>query len=122
MACSQGIGVRRERGSLRGRGAPEHAGPRSGTSNPSRRAIDPRRLPAARLIRQSLTMETHDSASPEQLEALRRLTPQQRYKAGRRLYWTLRKHKRAFLQSIHPDWSKAQLDEQLRQIFLNART
>lgn len=67
-------------------------------------------------------METHESASPGQLEALRQLTPQQRYMAGRQLYWTLRKHKRAFLRSIHPEWSDAQLDEQLRQVFLNART
>ena len=61
-------------------------------------------------------------ASPEQIEILRRMSPAERYRASRELYWTLRKHKKAFLRSLHPDWSEQRLDEEVRQIFLHART
>ena len=67
-------------------------------------------------------MEHSEALSPEQLEVLRRLTPAQRYRASREMYWTLRRHKKAFLGSLHPDWSDAELDVEVRRIFLNART
>lgn len=64
----------------------------------------------------------HEAPSGEQLEALRRLTPEERYLASRRLYWTLRRHKRAFLRSLHPDWNDARIDAEVRRIFLHARS
>ena len=67
-------------------------------------------------------MATREPASPEQVHALRRMTPAQRYEASRQLYWTLRRHKRAFLQSLHPEWSKERLDREVRQSFLDAGT
>jgi len=67
-------------------------------------------------------MEQRDEASPEQIEILRRMSPEQRYRAARALYWTLRKHKKDFLRSLHPEWSEQQLDVEIRRIFLHART
>ena len=67
-------------------------------------------------------MTQPEVAPPEQIEILRRMSPAERYRASRELYWTLRKHKKAFLRSLHPDWSEQRLDEEVRQIFLHART
>ena len=63
-----------------------------------------------------------ERASPEQIEILRRMTPDQRWQAARRLYWTVRRHKTAFLQSQHSDWSTAQVEAEVRRIFLHAGT
>jgi hypothetical protein len=64
----------------------------------------------------------HDRPSPDQLEALRRLSPEARYRASRDLYWALRRHKAAFLQSLHSDWSEEEIETEVRRIFRNART
>ncbi|MEY2427807.1 MAG: hypothetical protein QOJ40_692 [Verrucomicrobiota bacterium] len=61
-----------------------------------------------------------EQASPEQIEILRRMTPQQRWHAAYRLYWTVRRHKSAFLRSQHPEWSEEKLADELRRIFLHA--
>ncbi len=66
-------------------------------------------------------MDAQLSPPINQTEVIKRLTPEQRYKAGRQLYWTLRRHKRAFLRSLHPDWSDAELDAEVRRVFANAR-
>ena len=64
----------------------------------------------------------HDALSPDQLEALRRLTPEARYRASREMYWTLRRHKAAFLRSLHADWSEQEVEAEVRRIFMDART
>lgn len=64
----------------------------------------------------------HDAPSPDQLEALRRLTPEQRYRASREMYWTLRRHKAAFLRSLHADWNEEQVEAEVLRIFRDART
>ncbi len=63
-----------------------------------------------------------EALCPEQERALRRLSPEARYRAARDMYWTLRRHKRAFLRSLHPEWSDAELEAEVRRIFLHART
>jgi hypothetical protein len=60
--------------------------------------------------------------STEQVEIYRRMTPEQRWHAAYRLYWTCRHHKAAFLQSLHPDWPEATVAAEVRRIFQNART
>ena len=50
-----------------------------------------------------------EQATPEQLAIFKAMTPEQRWHAARQLYWTVRKHKEAFLRSEHPDWTDAQL-------------
>ncbi len=67
-------------------------------------------------------MAYSEGPSPEQLEVLRGMTPAERYFASCDLYWSLRRHKKAFLRSLHPEWSEAQLEEAVRQAFLHART
>lgn len=64
----------------------------------------------------------NDAPSPDQLLALRRLTPEQRYRASREMYWTLRRHKAAFLRSLHADWSEEQVEAEVLRIFRDART
>ena len=44
----------------------------------------------------------NDHGSPEQMAILRGMTPEQRWNAAHQLYWTMRRHKAAFLQSQHP--------------------
>jgi len=67
-------------------------------------------------------MLADEQASPEQIEALRRMTPEQRWQAAHRLYWTMRRHKAAFLRSQHPEWPEERIEQEVRRIFLNART
>ena len=59
---------------------------------------------------------------PDQRAVLRRLTPEQRWRAARRLYWTMRRHKAAFLKSQHPDWPEERVQEEVRTLFLHARS
>ena len=63
-----------------------------------------------------------DNLSKEQIAILRRMTPEQRWQAAHRLYWTMRRHKTAFLRSQHPDWSEQQIDDEVRRLFSHART
>jgi len=49
------------------------------------------------------------------------MTPEERYRASRALYWTLRRHKVAFLKSVHPEWDDARVEDEVRRIFLHAR-
>jgi hypothetical protein len=63
-----------------------------------------------------------EQPSAKQIEILRRMTPEQRWHAARDLYWSLRRHKTAFLRDTHPDWSENQLKDEVRRIFANARS
>ena len=63
-----------------------------------------------------------DRPDPDQIEVLRRMTPEQRWRAARQLYWTLRRHKAAFLHELHPEWSEEQVERETRRIFLHARS
>jgi len=67
-------------------------------------------------------MLADEQSSPEQIELFRRMTPEQRWQAAHQLYWTMRRHKTAFLQSLHPTWSDQQVADAVRQIFSHART
>ena len=63
-----------------------------------------------------------EQPSREQIEIFRRMTPEQRWRAAYRLYWTMRRHKAAFLRSRHPDWSDKKIQDEVRSIFQHART
>ncbi|MBE0539992.1 MAG: hypothetical protein IH623_01210 [Verrucomicrobia bacterium] len=63
-----------------------------------------------------------EESSPQQIAMLRRMTPGQRWDAAHRLYWTMRRHKAAFLQSQHPEWTEQQVADEVRRIFSHART
>ena len=63
-----------------------------------------------------------EETGPEQTAALRRMTPEQRWLAGRQLYWSARRLKAAFLRNRHPDWSDEQIEQEVRRAFLHARS
>jgi hypothetical protein len=63
-----------------------------------------------------------EQIGPDQLAVLRTMTPGQKWEAARRLYWSARRLKAAFLRSEHPEWTEAELDDAVRRSFLYART
>jgi hypothetical protein len=63
-----------------------------------------------------------EQPSGEQIAIFRRMTPEQRWKAAHRLYWSCRRHKQAFIRSQHPEWPDTQVENEVRRIFQNART
>jgi hypothetical protein len=65
---------------------------------------------------------TNEQPGAEQVAVLRRMTPEQRWRAAHHLYWTCRRHKAAFLRSQHPDWAAERVENEVRRIFQNART
>jgi len=65
-------------------------------------------------------MDVPDEASLKQVAIMRRLTPEQRWDVAQQLYWTARRHKAAFLHSLHPDWSWQQVQTETRRLFLHA--
>ena len=81
-----------------------------------------KKLAGSGVVEHTISMLLDEQASPEQIEILRRMTPEQRWQAAHRLHWTMRRHKAAFLQSQHPDWSEQRVDDEVRRIFSNART
>jgi hypothetical protein len=63
-----------------------------------------------------------EQASPEQIAALRAIPGEERLKIAERLYWSARKMKAAGVRVQHPDWTEEQVSEEVRRIFLHART
>jgi len=60
--------------------------------------------------------------SPEYIATLRRMTGAQKLRAAFGLYWSARKLKAARLRQQHPDWSEAQIQQQVKEIFMHAVT
>ncbi len=50
------------------------------------------------------------------------MTPEQRWRAAHRLYWTMRRHKAAFIHHQHPEWSETRASRRKSEIFSHART
>jgi hypothetical protein len=63
-----------------------------------------------------------EEPSPEQIEVFRRMTPEQRWRSAHRLYWTMRRHKAAFIRSLNPDLPEASVEAKVREIFSHARS
>jgi hypothetical protein len=57
--------------------------------------------------------------SPEQLAALRRLTPGEKLMIAGSLYEEARRLKAAGLRAQHPDWSEHEISRAVRSIFLH---
>ncbi len=65
----------------------------------------------------------HDEGMhPVQKEIYRSMTPEQKYKIGMSIYWTVRKWKAAGIRMQHPDWSEEQVQAKVKEIFLYVRT
>lgn len=60
--------------------------------------------------------------TPEYVEALRRLTGEQKLRAAFALYWSARELKAAALRAQHPDWTPEEVQRRVKEIFLHAVT
>jgi hypothetical protein len=67
-------------------------------------------------------VHSDEQPGPDQIQILRRMTPEQRWRAAHQLYWSLRRHQAAFLRDLHPEWSDEQVERETRRIFLHARS
>jgi hypothetical protein len=67
-------------------------------------------------------MLADEKTSPEQIELFRAMTGERRLQLAEQLYWSARKLKLAGLRAQHRDWTEAQLNAEVRRIFLHART
>jgi hypothetical protein len=63
-----------------------------------------------------------DSPSPEQVEIYRRMTPGRRLELAEQLYWSARELKRAWLRSLHPDWTQEEIETEVTTNFSHARS
>ena len=60
--------------------------------------------------------------SPEYLAALRRLTGAQKLRTAFGLYWQARKIKAARIREQHSDWTEAEVQQRVKEIFTHAVT
>ena len=60
--------------------------------------------------------------SPEYTAILRRMSGVQKLRVAFALYWSARKLKTAGLRQQHPTWSEAEVQQQVKRIFLHATT
>ena len=60
--------------------------------------------------------------TPQQIAALRAMTPAERWRAATDVYWSARRMKVAFVRSQHPDWSDEAVEAHVRRLFLDARS
>ena len=58
--------------------------------------------------------------TPEQVAALKRMTPADKLETVSRFYWSARTLKRAGLRSLNPSLSSEELDKKVRELFLHA--
>ena len=60
--------------------------------------------------------------TPEYAATLRQMTGEQKIRSAFRLYWSARKLKAARLREVHPQWTEAQIQEEVKRLFLHAVT
>jgi hypothetical protein len=60
--------------------------------------------------------------SPQQIEIYQKMLPEKKLAIAEQLYWTARELKGCGLKQQHPDWSEEQVAQEVRRIFLYART
>jgi len=59
---------------------------------------------------------------PIQIEIFRKMSPAQKLELAEGLWIEMRELKSAYLRQLHPDWTEQQVQEKVREIFLNAAT
>ena len=57
---------------------------------------------------------------PEQIKALRKMTPARRLEIGLQFNEQMRELRAAMLRFEHPDWTPEQISQSLREFILNA--
>jgi hypothetical protein len=63
-----------------------------------------------------------DRPSPEQIARYRAMTPAERWRQAEALYWTARRLRASQERALHPAWSEAEVQAQVRRVFLRAGT
>jgi len=58
--------------------------------------------------------------TPEYLASLRRMTGVEKLRTASLLYWGARRLKAARLRQQHPDWSEAEIQDRVKEIFKRA--
>jgi hypothetical protein len=59
---------------------------------------------------------------PQQKKIYQSMTPEEKVKIALRLYYSARQLKAAALHHDHPEWTKKEIQEKVREIFLYATT
>jgi hypothetical protein len=57
-----------------------------------------------------------------QYEYLKKMSPQQKLETAMTLYYSAREIKSAWLRQLYADWSNQQVEEKVREVFINARS
>jgi len=60
--------------------------------------------------------------TPEYLATLRRMTGEQKWRTAFGLYWSARRLKAAAVREQQPEWSEAQVQQRVKEIFIHAVT
>lgn len=60
--------------------------------------------------------------TPEYAATLQRMTGEQKWRTAFGLYWAARSLKAAALREQHPDWTEAQVQQKVKEIFMHAVT
>lgn len=60
--------------------------------------------------------------SPEYAATLQRMTGQQKWRAAFQLYWAARDLKAMALRAQNPEWTEAQVQQRVKEIFMHAST
>ena len=63
-----------------------------------------------------------DDARRHQLDRFRAMTPAERWDAAKKLYWSARRLKAAFLRTQHPEWGEEAVHEAVKRSFRHARS
>ena len=63
-----------------------------------------------------------EQASPEQIRIFLVMPGERRLRLAEQLYWSARNLKMAGVRAQHPDWPEDRLKDEVRRIFLHART
>lgn len=58
------------------------------------------------------------SLTPERIEILRRMTPEEKWNVALEMYWAARRSEANRLRNEHPDWNEEGIQVELRRIFL----
>jgi len=57
-----------------------------------------------------------------QAQIFTKMSAEKKLELSLRLYYSARRLKAAHLRNLHPDWSEEKIQEEVRRIFLYART
>jgi hypothetical protein len=62
-------------------------------------------------------MLVNEQLTPERIAILRRMTPEEKFKAAERIYWEARQLKEDELRNLNPNWSEQGIHDETKRIF-----